>query len=139
MTRARSRADQTEAQIAAAELSRGRTKESLAWDLVNQHDTEISHINRRLGALEASTRMVAADLTDIKSRQMLTEHQEREVIARLNAIVDAAKEAAKEHQADKKALAALAQTKRSDMVKNLIALGGMAVAILATVLRSCDT
>lgn len=134
MTRARSRADQTDAQIAAMELARGRTKESLAWDLVNTHDVELKHVNRRVEGLETTTHQIAVTLGEIKTHQQTAQHTEAQILKRLDSIVDAGKETAKEAKGDSRWHAG----RKTEWLRNLIAFGCLVVAILATALDKCN-
>lgn len=134
MTRHRSRADETEAQIAARELSRGRTKESLAWDLVTTHDVELKHVTRRLDLQDAAVQGIMQSLSEIKMQQTVSATKETQILNRLDSIVDEKKL----EKATVKDETRWSSAKRNDLIRNLIAFAMLLITLTTIVLSRCN-
>lgn len=116
------------------ELSRGRSRESLGWDLVQRHDNEIGHVNRRIEMLEIGTGEIHKSLRSISE-----ELREASGLAQLTSDkiehIETLQEAQAASVADQ---ARYRRTLRNDLFRNLVALASLATALAAMFLKSCN-
>lgn len=131
MSRARSHAEREAASHAVQELARGRSKESMAWDLVHRHDNELGHVNRRIGDLEISNASVREQLQGIRDGQ-----READVVAQqiLTKIAHAEK-VQTEQASTAEEMARYRRSLRNDWIRNLIALASLLLGLVATLLK----
>lgn len=134
MSRAKSHAEREAAAHAVQELSRGRSRESLGWDLVQRHDNEIGHVNRRLETLEAGTGAINANLQKIRD-----ELREADALAQATSDKVEHIEEMQAAQATTEAeQARYRRTLRNDLFRNLVALASLCTALAAMFLKSCN-
>jgi len=134
MSRAKSHAEREAAAHAVQELSRGRSKESMAWDLVHRHDNEIGHVNRRLETLEAGTGAIHTSLQQIRDELRDADALAQATSDKVEHIeeMQAAQAATEADQIKYKRML------RNDLFRNLVALASLCTALAAMFLKSCN-
>lgn len=133
MSRAKSHAEREAASHAVQELARGRSKESMAWDLVHRHDNEIGHVNRRIETLEAGNGEIRSSLQEIRDEL-------READALAQATSDKVEHI--ETMQAKQATTTAEQERyrrslRNDLFRNLVALASLLTALAAMFSKNC--